>query len=297
MRVYTYPSEISKENRIVALGLFDGVHLGHRRLIEKARELANKDGLILTVFTFYSEDSLPKGNERIYSTEDKLWLLESLSVDETVLCPFSSVAGLSCDEFVSMLLVSYLNAISVVTGEDFRFGKGAVGDTDTLSSLMKKHLRTSYTVNDLTKDGKKISTADIKEYLKEGNTELAASLLCEPYSICAEVLHGDGRGKGLGIPTINTECIGFSKNLPFGVYETAVTLDGVSYRAITNVGICPTFSVRTPHTETFIPGFSGNLYGKTVKISFIRFIRPEKKFSSPEELYLQISEDINSVGI
>ncbi|MBQ5746554.1 MAG: riboflavin biosynthesis protein RibF [Clostridia bacterium] len=293
MKVYDKLPRVSDgKKRVVALGLFDGVHIGHRYLIKEARRLADDAGLPLAVFTFYSEDALPKGKERLYTTEEKLSLLCGLSVDEVFIARFSELAETEPGDFVSSVLINSIGAELAVCGEDFRFGRCAAGDAAMLSSFMSMEGRCGVTVSDMKRCGKKVSTIDIKALLSEGRVSEAGELLAEPYFITARVLHGDGRGKGLGLPTVNTECVGYSENLPRGVYKSQTVIDGNFYKSITNIGICPTFSERRIHTETFILDYFGELYGENVTIRFLDFIRAEERFSSAEELVSQINSDI-----
>jgi riboflavin kinase/FMN adenylyltransferase len=290
---YVYGQKI-EGRRVLALGLFDGVHLGHRQLIEEARLLSVKLGASLSVFTFKAENSLLKGGERIYSTEKKLSILESLSVDEVIMTDFSAVSKISAVDFARSVF-SDMGAAVAVCGADFKFGKGAVGNTELLSRVACEYDASLLLVDEVTMHGEKISSGKIKALLSEGKIKEANELLGQRLSSKFKVLHGDGRGQSLGYPTVNTECDAFSSLLRRGVYKTEVSIDKKIHTGITNVGVCPTFEKRKTHTETYILDFSGDLYGKEISISFIDFLRPEIEFKTKEELILQIKRDEKSV--
>ena len=295
MRVYNYTyGKKTDGSRVIALGLFDGVHLGHRALIDAARGLARRLGTHLSVFTFSSEDALLKGGARIYSTERKLEILESLDVDEVIITDFSSVSEISAADFVRSVSVD-MGAVAAVCGRDFRFGKGALGNTELLASLGRELSFETLVVDDVLANGEKISTGRIKELLGKGRIKEANELLSSPASFTFKVLHGDGRGNSLGYPTVNAECTGFCALLPHGVYRTEVEISGKRYTGMTNLGTCPTFPERKAHIETYILDYSGNLYEREITISFLDFIRPERKFKTSEDLVLQIDKDVEKL--
>ena len=295
MKIYEYVyGQRIEGSRVVALGLFDGVHLGHRRLIEEARQLAKGLGASLSVFTFRAENSTLKGGERIYSTEKKLSVLDSLSVDEVIITDFSAVAKISAVDFARSVF-SDMGAEVAVCGADFKFGRGAVGNTDVLSLTASEYGARVSVVEEVSLHGEKISSGKIKVLLSEGKIKEANELLGEQISSTLKVLHGDGRGQSLGYPTVNTDCEAFSSILKRGVYKTEVFVEGKHYTGITNVGVCPTFEKRQTHIETYILDFSGDLYGKEIRISFADFLRPEIEFKSKEELILQIKRDEESI--
>ena len=279
----------------LALGFFDGVHRGHRELLRRAKERAKELSLPLGVFTFPSEAfSVKAGGGRLYSTDEKLSLLEGLGVEYVILADFDSISGLSPVDFVTRVLVSELNCALSVCGYSFRFGKGAAGECELLSSLMKAHGLESVTVEEQKYQGKTLSTSVIKTALAEGDTDSAARMLGLPYHLRGRVEHGLGLGRTLGFPTVN---ISLPEDSPLrsGVYHTAVPVDGKIYNALTNVGSCPTFGERTPHAETTLLDFSGDLYGKTLTVYFLSLLREEMTFASPEALTEQITKDIEKV--
>lgn len=277
-----------------ALGFFDGVHLGHRHLIAECVRIAGETGTASAVFTFSSEGGLLKGGvPRLYTTEEKLSIIESLGVDYAIVADFSSLSGYSPEAFVKDILVGDLNTVTAISGEGFRFGAGARGDAGLLSSLFSSLGRRALTVRDVRYMDKTVSSTAIREALSEGRTEYAGELLASPYFKRGEVRRGLGLGHLHGFPTVNTD-ISPDNPLLGGVYLTELAVDGATYKALTNVGTCPTFGERERHAETMIMDFSGDLYGHTVDIRFLKYLRPETHYSSAAELAEQIKKDMEA---
>lgn len=292
MTIYEYKpgQQIDIKDAAIALGFFDGIHMAHRRLLERTREIAKKENLVFAVFTFPSEDNF-KGEEIIYSTEQKLSILEKMGVEAVILANFKSVSEISAQNFVNNALFCDMHCRAAVAGYDFRFGKGAKGNAKLLSSLLSLLGAKCFIEDEMKIDGEKISTTRIKALLKEGRVEEAKRFLGAPFFIKSRVKHGLGLGRKLGFPTVNTEFKGGVTPLKQGVYRTAVEISGRLYSSITNVGTCPTFEERTVHSETFIIDFSEAIYEEEIRIFFLGFLREEKKFNSQEELIMQINVD------
>ena len=296
MKIYNYTPgvQIAEENTVVALGFFDGVHAAHRCLLRKAKEISETEGLAFAVFTFKSENSGLKGNSKIYSTDEKLEILESIGTDVVFLADFPSVSGIDAENFVKGALLSDMRCKVAVAGYDFRFGKGAKGNAALLASLFSEAGATCHIEEEQKINGEKISATKIKELLKSGKIEEANRFLSAPYFITAEVNHGKGLGKQLGFPTVNCNFKEQAALLKKGVYRTAVNVSGKLYSAVTNIGICPTFDGgENLHAETYIIGYSGDLYGQKLKIFFLGYLREEKKFDAPNDLVMQINVDKN----
>jgi riboflavin kinase/FMN adenylyltransferase len=294
MNIYEYtPGRILPGGAVIALGLFDGVHNGHRLLLNSARELAKRHGLTFSVFTFRSE-AMNKGGGALYSTEDKLRLLRGLGVESVILADFNTLAGICAETFVKRLLITEMGCEIAVCGFDFRFGHGALGDAELLEKLMKEYGKDCSVEAEHKIDGEKISTTRIKALLGEGDVRRARKFLGMPYFITSSVGHGRGEGRSLGFPTANLEAAGLT-HLRRGVYSCIVKDGGSLYRGVANVGTCPTFEQREQHTETYIIDYSGDLYGKKIRIFFLDFMREEKAFSSEKELIMQINVDKNKV--
>ena len=295
MRIYEYNSADSAAltgGRVIALGFFDGVHAGHRSLLKAAKERSERDNVPFAVFTFRSEAADMKAGTRLYSTSQKLSLIEDCGADEVVLADFESMRGLTAEEFVRDFLIAECGCTVAVTGRDFRFGSGAAGSTEMLTRIMRETGRDVIIVDDVTRLGKKVSTTAIKALLTDGDAESAALMLSLPYFIEAIVEHGRGVGRTLGFPTLNCNMAENVGILRHGVYLSTAEIGGVRYPALTNVGVCPTFEERTEHAETYLLDFDGELYGEHVKIYLLKFMREERRFSSASELTEQISSDI-----
>ncbi len=294
MKIYEYPSSSQPSGeRVIALGFFDGVHIGHRRLLKRTVELAKSLGIPSSVFTFHSESLLPKSTGgRLYDTNEKIALISDCGIDEIIIADFNSVKAISPTDFINRVLIDELGCRAAISGKDFRFGKNAAGDTALLEEILSEQGKFFVAENDVKIQSKKASTTQIKEYLSRGDIESANEMLGSPYYIASQVVHGRGVGHLLGYPTINTDLGGRVAFLQAGVYKTQVEIDGIRYPALTNIGSCPTFGVHPTHAESFIFDYNGNLYDRRVKIFFIAYLREEKKFSSPNELTEQIGRDI-----
>ena len=294
---YKYPEPtVDLPASLVCLGFFDGVHIGHRTLIVDAVKRARGSGLLAVVFTFPAEsESLKSGAARIYPTEKKLAIFESLGVDAVVLCDFASVASLSPESFVREVLVGSLGARVALAGADFRFGHRASGNSDMLRELMRLEggdaVIHEMEYIDVPGGRVEVSASLIREYLSSGRPELAAELLGEPYTVSGITVHGDGRGGKNGYPTVNTELPDGSVLLR-GVYHTEVRVGGKAYVGLSNVGTCPTFGERREHIETYVLDFDEDVYGECVEIAFLGYLREERRFESATELALEIEKNI-----
>ena len=292
---YKYGDTPSLGASVMALGFFDGVHVGHRELLLTARNKAERASLPLTVFTFKDNRDIKKDATRIYGEGAKLELMRRLGVDTVILADFSTLSGISAEKFVKEVLVSTLGARAAVAGYNFRFGKGALGDSALLSALAEECGITAVICDEVRHEGRAVSSTVIRKLLAEKKIPEANALLGAPYFISGKVMHGNGVGRGLGFPTVNTDIEPTSVVLPSGVYRTAVPYNRRIYSALTNVGVCPTFEERPIHAETFILDFDGDLYGEELSIYFLDFLREEKAFSSVESLKMQILVDKNKV--
>ena len=295
IKIYDYePKKALCGKRVIALGFFDGVHRGHREILKTAVTEAKALGAIASVFTFTSENSKFKGEKRIYSSEKKISLISECGIDEIIIADFEAVKSISAEDFISQTLIEDLGCVLAVSGKDFRFGYKAKGDTELLGKIIKKFGARLICPSDVEEDGEKISSSQIKKLLSDGNVKKAGELLERHYFVKSKVQRGLGLGKSFGFPTVNTEIDEAEISLPNGVYKCICEIDKKNYDALTNVGVCPTVSSREKHMETYILGCNENLYGKEILISFLDFIRPEKKFESIESLKTQIKVDIYS---
>lgn len=283
--------------RVVALGFFDGVHIGHgellRQVVKKSRELSMIPS-VLTYSAHPSEILAKEAVKLINTTEERCGIIRELyGIEDITVKEFTKeYASLSCECFVDEVLVGELSAGHVVAGFDFRFGKGGKGDSDTLRLLCESRGIGCDIVDKVEVDGDVVSSTGIRELIRSGDVESAARLLGHYHCIVSEVKHGASLGKKIGFPTINQE-LSEKLCLPkFGVYAACVEIDGKRYPGVTNIGIRPTVAEgAAPRAETHIIGFGEDVYGKTVKTELVKFLREEVKFSSLEELKAQISRD------
>ena len=275
--------------RAVALGLFDGMHIGHRAVLS---EVLDVEGLTPTAFTFSDEQALPKNAARLQTLADRCDLMEKAGLEELIAANFSAVCALSPEEFVKTILKEQLNARFVSCGENFRFGNGGAGDAALLKSLCEKEGIRAVVADTVLCDGEPVSSTRIRTALADGNVPLANRLLGHAFSLTGTVEHGFGRGKALGFPTANLALRDGFAAPRCGVYLSAVEVDGNVYSALTNVGSHPTFERATPLCETTLFDYSGDLYGKELRVSLVRFLRDERAFSSENDLMAQIRRDV-----
>lgn len=287
---YKYGDEITSEPMAVALGLFDGVHRGHRSLIELTIEKAKERGIKSAVFTFAEGSGIKSQNPRIYNEEQKLNLLASLGVDVVILCDFQSVRDESAEEFIGEVLIGRFNTQVALSGYNFRFGKGAMGNAETLTTLLKEAGREAFILDEERWEGMTLSTTEVRAALGQGDTLRAADMLGLPYFIEGEVERGLGLGRKFGFPTINI-ALAESCTLQTGVYKVVVPIGEKLYTGLCNVGVCPTFGAREIHAEAMLLDFSGDLYGESLTIYFLGRIRGEETFDSGESLNTQIEKD------
>lgn len=284
----------------VALGLFDGVHLGHRAVINAALA-QKKNGLSSLVFTFEPDCVLRKAGGTqgyIYTkTEKEIILCEQIGVDEIVSPPFERICCLSGEEFADEILCRQLRAAHVCCGNDFRFGKNAACGAKELMDFGKRFGFEVEVISPVEYGGSIVSSSRVRELLLKGDITLANELLGFNYFINAEVLNGNHIGRTINFPTINQEFSDGQLIPKFGVYSTLTNVGGKVMPSVTNVGVKPTIEgVRRPLAETHIIGYNGDLYGKNADVCFKSFIRPEMKFASLGELKAQINKDILSAG-
>lgn len=284
---------MEKIKSAVALGLFDGVHLGHRAVLN----IAVESGFVPSVFTF-NPSAVAKKSESgyIYGSYERSKLLRECGIEKILSVGFSDLCSLSGEEFVKNILIDEMNAGFVCCGNNFRFGKNAYCGVNELREFGRKYGFDVAVADDVVYEGETVSSTAIRNMLLNGNTIKAWQFLDEPYTINKKVVHGAELGRTIGFPTINQI---FSKGqlVPkFGVYASQVLIDGYYYRAMTNIGMKPTVNYGgMPLAETHIIDFSGDLYGRNIDTRIMEFIRPEQKFSSVDELKRQIAEDMEDI--
>ena len=278
----------------VALGCFDGLHAGHRAVIQEARGA----GLLPTVLTFQPDirgQGVKAGGELV-SQPRKIALLEEMGVEQAYLLSFSRIRDMNAQAFVDALM-SALRAKKLCCGFNFHFGRGGKAGVEALRELSTLYGAEVCVVPAVEIGGVPVSSTRIRTLVEAGEMEQAAELLGRPFSYDFPVAHGRKLGRKLGMPTIN-QPIPESFVLPrFGVYASMVRFGGNSYYGVTNVGVKPTVGAPGPLAETWMPEYSGpELYGEPVLMELLHFIRPEIKFESLEALKEQIALDASSAG-
>lgn len=276
----------------IAIGKFDGIHLGHQLLINGLLE-EKKMGRTSLVISFDFGNIVKKS---IYTSEEKAYYLSKLGIDIFLEYPFTKdFASCTPENFVKDYLVDKLGVRSIYVGSDFHFGCGRSGNVALLQELGNEYGFTVHAMEKQTLNGRVISSTSIRDMM-ETHFYVANEMLGNPYFVYGEVVHGNHLGRTIGFPTIN-QSIPEQKLLPpFGVYASRILIDGIYYQGISNLGIKPTVqNDRNIGLETFILGFEGDLYGRELQTELLYFIRPEEKFDNIEALKKQISNDISGM--
>ncbi|MEG7334088.1 bifunctional riboflavin kinase/FAD synthetase [Bacillus sp. 0102A] len=297
----THPHHLIKEEQaksVMALGYFDGVHLGHQKVIGTAKQIAEEKGLALAVMTFHPHPShvLRRNQEPkdlITPLEDKINQIEQLGTEILYVVKFNEAfASLSPKQFADQYIVG-LNVQHAVAGFDFTYGKYGKGTMETMPNDLDGEAECTM-VEKLTEQDKKISSSYIRTALQNGDVELANVLLGQPYFIKGIVIHGDKRGRTIGFPTAN---VGLNNSYivpPTGVYAVKAEVNGEVYNGVCNIGYKPTFYEKRPEQpsiEVNLFDFDQEVYGASIKIEWYKRIRSERKFNGIKELTEQIEKD------
>ena len=282
----------------VVLGCFDGVHEGHRQVLRAGIDAAARLNCQTAVLTFDKPVRAffaPESVSLISSDDAKLRFFEELGVSVCISLPLTAeILSIDAREFIEKIVIEKLGAIHVSCGYNYSFGKGARGDASLLEKICKEHGIGVSVVPEYRVDGLSVSSSEIRSLISNVEVKKAAALLGYPYSIASEVVSGQRLARRLGFPTVNVlpeKDMLLPKN---GVYLTRTSFDGLSYYGITNVGVRPTVDTGILCAETHMFDFEGELYGKKITTEFIEFIRPEKRFSSVEDLAAQVRDDIEN---
>jgi riboflavin kinase/FMN adenylyltransferase len=302
MKIFRHYDEVpaSLKGAVVAVGNFDGVHLGHQALIAEARRQAKAQSRPLAVLAFEphpAEFFRPRPDSiRLTPLRTKARLLAELGVDAMFALPFDeSMAKRSAGNFVTEVLVKGIGLSSVVVGPDFEFGQGRAGNVGMLKEMGAAN-GFSVTVFDMVKTaGEKISSTRIRDSLKAAHPEEAARLLGRFWAVEARVEHGDGRGRQMGFPTANMH-LGHCLAPSFGVYAVRVTITenekpSGRHDGVANFGTRPMYQTPVPLMEAHLFDFDGDLYGKHLSVELIAYLRPEAKFENLDALIAQIATD------
>lgn len=282
--------------QVLAIGEFDGVHLGHQEVIKRAVATAGRLRIPASVMTFHPHPKEVLGQQKyaelLTPIEFKKSVLSQMGVDTMYLVAFNSdLMKVSPEQFVEQMLIP-MKVNTVIVGFDFTFGYRGAGTPDTLCGLAKGRFAVEI-IRPYHQDGVKVSSTLVREHLNEARIEKANALLDRPYTVNGTVVTGDGRGSTIGFPTANIQ-LSESFVIPaLGVYAVKVTVDGETYNAVMNVGKKPTFvdHLDRPTLEAHLFDFSRKIYGSPVTVQFVSYIRPERKFGSVDELIAQIRRD------
>lgn len=285
--------------RALAIGAFDGVHLGHREVIEKALSWGRRSGLKVSVLTFSPHpERFFKGDafKLLTTDEEKRELLYNLGVDEIIELPFNEkLASMTPNEFFNKILLADLDAKFISVGFNFSFGKGGKGTADLLKKLAEEKKILVEIVPPKVVMGRIVSSTTIRELLIDGRVEEGAILLGRNYSLIGKIVKGDTVGRKLGFPTANIS-IPSEKLLPAnGVYAVFSEVRGKRYLGAMNVGVRPTISQDSgeKRVEVHIIDFNGDIYGENIKVEVLRRVRGERKFQDLDGLRRQIEKDID----
>ncbi len=282
------------ENTVLTIGKFDGLHMGHKRLLEEV-EKKKKTGLKSAIFTFDTspQNAIYHTNSSVLTTnEEKHLVFENVGIDYFVECPFTDeVRNLEAEEFIYMM-TDKLKVKCFVVGTDCCFGHNRSGNCEVLKSFADEYGYEVVVVEKKQYEGRDISSTFVREEIEVGNIEKANMLLGYPYFFMGKVESGNHIGRTIGFPTINLIPPENKLVPPYGVYASHIVIDEKVYEGVTNIGVKPTIAGENVcGIETNIFDFNGDLYGKTVRVRLFSFIRPEKKFGGVDELKDQIARD------
>lgn len=298
MEHYWSLDNLAIQNAYVTVGMYDGVHLGHQEILARLVSSAQAAGSPAVVITFHPHPALVLGRRTapLYLTnpDEKAALLKSVGINAVITLQFDSeLANLPARAFMSRLKEK-LGLKHLEVGQGFALGHHREGDIPTLQKLGKELGYTVGVTEPISTSSGLVSSSRIRNALNEGEVRLAAEFLGRPYLVSGEVIHGDGRGRALGIPTANLD-VWAEQIIPrAGVYACRATIYAGEFLAVANIGVRPTFNVEpvAPRLETMLLDFDGDLYGKQVQLAFIERLRDEQRFSSIDALLSQINQDI-----
>lgn len=299
MKIITELDKLNiREKTAVAIGKFDGIHVGHKELLSKILE-KKKDGLKATVFTFDpSPEEFFVGHSvpQLFTREEKLKAFQELGVDILVMFPLNDdTAATDPEEFVRRILVDELNAGFIAAGSDVSFGDKGKGDSKLLERLGKELSYELCIIDKVKIDGEEVSSTRVRNAVSDGDMDLTERLLGTKYSISGIVEHGNHLGHTIGVPTVNILPPSMKLLPPYGVYSSTVKIGKNEFKGMTNIGRKPTVSEKEKvGVETYIYDFDRDVYGEYIEVVLHSFVRPEIKFENMEQLKLQIQQDIKN---
>jgi len=287
----------TQQPTVLTIGTFDGVHLGHQKIVERVVTTARQEGLLATVFTFFPHPRMvvqhDKGLKLIHTLEEKKQLLQQLGVDLLVVQPFNEAfAQLTAEEFVSTILVQHLNVKKVIIGYDHRFGRNRTANIDDMRLFGKKYGFAVEEISVQEVDEVSVSSTKIREALNKGDVTTAEHYLGTPYSLTGRVVHGLKLGRTLGYPTANIQVTEEYKLIPKdGVYAVYSYIDGRKVYGMMSIGKNPTIEGKGASIEVYFFDFNGDLYDQKLTIEFVQYLREEQKFATIDLLKKQLQDD------
>ena len=287
----------TQQPTVLTIGTFDGVHLGHQKIVERVVTTARQEGLLATVFTFFPHPRMvvqhDKGLKLIHTLEEKKQLLQQLGVDLLVVQPFNEAfAQLTAEEFVSTILVEHLNVKKVIIGYDHRFGRNRTANIDDMRLFGKKYGFAVEEISVQEVDEVSVSSTKIREALNKGDVTTAEHYLGTPYSLTGRVVHGLKLGRTLGYPTANIQVTEEYKLIPKdGVYAVYSYIDGRKVYGMMSIGKNPTIEGKGASIEVYFFDFNGDLYDQKLTIEFVQYLREEQKFDTIDLLKKQLQDD------
>jgi riboflavin kinase / FMN adenylyltransferase len=281
---------------LITIGVFDGVHLGHKYLISQLKEIASQQGLVDIVITFrrHPQETLTPRSQPLFLTDasEKAALLKKEGVVGVIVLTFThELSRLSAREFLT-LLQNKLRMKGLVIGPDFALGRNGEGNIPTLRRLGNEMGFSVTVIPPVRSNGDIVSSTAIRRALADGDMEKVRRFMGRPFSLHGRVIHGKGRGAGLGFPTINLDILSDQAIPGDGVYATLAYVDNLTYPSVSNIGMNPTFGENPRTIESYLLDYHDNLYEHEIKIEFVQKLRGEIKFDNADELAKQISEDI-----
>ena len=301
MKIYNNINSVDKKfvNSVLAIGNFDGVHLGHQELLKKAYIFSRKLKKKFGIFTFdpLPKDFFNKTDNRILNVNDKIDIIKKFCADFFIKQNFNrNFSKITHDSFANKILLKKLAVNSIFVGKDFRFGFKRKGNIFFLKKLSKKNNFKIFIINFKKFNKYKISSSKIRSLIQSGKVKLVNKIMGRPWSITGRVIKGKKFGRRIGFPTANIKIVNQIKPM-FGVYSVKVIFNKKIYKGIANFGVRPTFGTSNPVLEVNVFGKNLNFYNKDIKILFVDFIRKEKKFKDSKMLVSQIKKDIKVAKI
>ncbi|MDH4257491.1 MAG: bifunctional riboflavin kinase/FAD synthetase [Candidatus Aminicenantes bacterium] len=278
----------------VAIGNFDGIHLGHQKILKFLEEKAREHDLLSLVLTFSPHPEKVLGENRIctiQTLDQRIREINKFNIQAVLVTPFDKkFSNLSGHDFIQKIISDTLKAEVVIVGENFRFGKDREGDTSLLRRLSSLFRFQVHSIPSVILNGETVSSSLVRQFLQEGRVEKARALLGRNYEIEGTVIKGHSRGKSLGFPTANIKTE--NEIIPQGVFITQTRIGPQTFPSMTNVGSQPTFKQKGMHIESFIIDFEKELYGEHIALGFLEKIRDEIKFRTPADLIHQLEKDL-----